>query len=752
MKKEFSIRNSQFAKRFAVPLLIVACVLNFSSFLFLAPQKTEASATSVTFTSTGSTSWTVPAGVNSVQVLVVAGGGGGGSNGGGGGGGGGVRCESVSVTPGASVTVTVGAGGGGSVNGGNSVFGTVTATGGGAGGSRDADQAGHSGGSGGGGTRGSGGGAGTAGQGNNGGVGTADLGAASAGGGGGGAGAVGGNGSWPGPDGSSGVGGAGGAGTTCSITGSTVYGGGGGGACPAGFGCYAGSGGSGGGGAGGSPAANGTANTGGGGGAGGSSPGSGGSGIVVVSYSRPAISKPPNNLGLMGYWSFDEATSTKATDFSGNGNTGTLTNIANPPTSSSGWGDGKRGKAINVDGVDDYVNVDGGGGLNNLQTGSIAMWVRWSGTQDAAVVGFGCVSGRQSNTIFSNDVICLSTSNPSTAKVTWAAYTGDPNITGATSVGSGVWRHVVVTFSSGSHVLYVDGVQDGTSAQTGTISNNSAVPLSIGAWIGDGGGFAGAKIDDVRIYNRVLGATEVAALARSGTVKFTSNSKTLTQGSSLENGLVGLWTFDGADVNWTSASAGVAYDRSGNNNTGTLTNMSRSGSVDAGKLGQALNFNGSSQKVSISHSSSLDLASTLTISAWVYPTSFGFLDGIVSKYQSGGGNEYFLRLNSIAPYTKLNCGGGTDVTSVGTLTANTWHHVSCVISGGTASIYINGVLDNSGSASVSSGSDSVVIGEDFAPDGTRLWNGKIDDVRIYNRALTAAEVLQLYRLGGAKVR
>ena len=166
----------------------------------------------VTFSTIGTTSWTVPAGVTSVQVLVVGGGGGGGwgwyysiydwvgrISGGGGGGGGVIYNGSYSVTPGNSVTVTVGGGGtGGNINGdrppsngGNSVFGALTAYGGGAG-----STYGSSGGSGGGGssnyTNGNysyyNGGAGTAGQGYNGA--SAGGGAIEVGGGGGGAGSA----------------------------------------------------------------------------------------------------------------------------------------------------------------------------------------------------------------------------------------------------------------------------------------------------------------------------------------------------------------------------------------------------------------------------------------------------------------------------------------------------------------------------------------------------------------------------------
>ena len=240
---------------------------------------------SYTSYTSGSGNYTVPAGVTSINYLVVAGGGGAGGNAfNGGGGGGGVLAGSMSVTPGQTIAYSVGAGGAGGSggtngsNGSNSTLGSLTAIGGGAGGST-ANGAGSSGGSGGGGAGGSSGtgaaGAGTTGQGFAGGTGYGAGSGLWGAGGGGGAGGV-------GESGSSGKGGNGGSGYTW-INGST-YGGGGGGAT--GVGNTAGTGGTGGGGAGSnsSSGTSGTANTGGGGGgaSGTNTGGSGGSGIVII--------------------------------------------------------------------------------------------------------------------------------------------------------------------------------------------------------------------------------------------------------------------------------------------------------------------------------------------------------------------------------------------------------------------------------------------------------------------------------------
>ncbi len=236
---------------------------------------------------TSSTTWTAPAGVTSVNYLVVAGGGGGGSattgiNMGGGGGAGGLLQGQLAVIPGNTYTVTIGSGGAANTNGGNSVFGSITATGGGQGaGNAVSPYNAGNGGSGGGGRpynslqKGSG----IPGQGFDGG----SAGSVDVAGGGGGSSSVGGSVS------SGTVAGAGGSGTVVGITGSNVtYAGGGGGGAY--IGNTAGAGGSGGGGAGGSNA-NGSNATGYGSGGGGAGQfgntnigGSGSAGIVILAY------------------------------------------------------------------------------------------------------------------------------------------------------------------------------------------------------------------------------------------------------------------------------------------------------------------------------------------------------------------------------------------------------------------------------------------------------------------------------------
>lgn len=244
----------------------------------------------ITITDAGTTGLNVPfTPLSSVQALVVGGGGGGGiinSQPGGGGGAGEVKYDNFHTVTAGAYAITIGAGGPSTVNGGNSIFDTLTSLGGGKGGT---GQTGGANGGSGGGAGGSGGGALTGGSstatsggfGNAGGNTGAGVGTAAAGGGG--SGTV-------GSDASGGVGGNGGNGVTSSISGSPVIYGGGGGGASTGTG---GSGGTGGGGNGegpGAPTAGADNTGGGGGGAVSGTAGAGGSGVVIISY--PTTSTP----------------------------------------------------------------------------------------------------------------------------------------------------------------------------------------------------------------------------------------------------------------------------------------------------------------------------------------------------------------------------------------------------------------------------------------------------------------------------
>ena len=149
--------------------------------------------------------------------------------------------------------------------------------------------------------------------------------------------------------------------------------------------------------------------------------------------------------------------------------------------------------------------------------------MNWSGTQDAAFgnTSFGDVAARQSNGVYSNNVLGLNNANPALGKLTWQPLTsGGPVAVGATPVGDNVWHFIAVTFDgvTGQQKLYLDGNLDGSGVITGALNANNTMPFTIGAWIGDGHGYSSSSIHDVRIFDTVLSQSDLQALQSQDTV------------------------------------------------------------------------------------------------------------------------------------------------------------------------------------------------------------------------------------------
>jgi hypothetical protein len=451
--------------------------------------------------------------LSTVEVLVVAGGGGGGAHHGGGGGGGGlIYSNSQSITPGSAITVTVGNGGTGTLggiasqggtagNGGNSVFGALTAIGGGGGGNYPGPGA--NGGSGGGSNNWSTsttGGTGTSGQGFAGG---SNNGTTNFGGGGGGAG-----GTAKGLSNNSG-----GDGLAYNISGTQTYysGGGGSGVYPG----YAnqtsyGFGGLGGGGNGGNgPHGSGTNSTAGGTNTGGGGGGvadytkngaAGGSGIVIVRYPGSQRASGGTVTFVAGHTIHTFTTSgtftpngapgtgTIWTDFSNNGNSGTLTN---GPTYSSA-----NGGSFVFDGVNDFINC---GSINLQQNFSLELWA-YTSTNSSWYFGQGIPS--------TNQGIHIGWYFYENRGMIFGMYSNDLD-TPSFNLQFNTWYHFVFTYNHSTYLkqFYSNGVLQNSGV--GSVYSGSG-QFNVGQSYSSSGAYMNGRISKVSIYNRALSAAEVS--------------------------------------------------------------------------------------------------------------------------------------------------------------------------------------------------------------------------------------------------
>jgi hypothetical protein len=430
--------------------------------------------------------------------------------------------------------------------------------------------------------------------------------------------------------------------------------------------------------------------------------------LSFIPASAATILKPANNLGLVAYYHFNEGTGITAGDASGQGKTATL-------TGGTAWTDGYHGKAVAVDGVDDSLNTASPvtTATNNI---TFSTWVYWEDTSDFANFAYNGDGGSNGYGFIVSGGACA---NGNKVGILVGGINCDA-LSSSYSLSSNKWVHLTAVRDAGTWKLYVDGVLVVTGGSTSPNTPTTATYPATGLFHG--------KIDDMRFYNRVLSPAEISRLYNAGEAKYTNATKV---------GLIAHYTFD-------ETSGTVLNDRSGQGNDGVLTNGP---TFTTGKFKNALNFDGANDRVVIPDDNSLDSTSEMTISVWFKADAYANpYNELVVK-----GGHYYVRMNNSQSKMELLWLDGTNVRTMTPTRPSTgvWHHGVMVIKNNDIhKWYLNGV-DSSTAVSTYFAlgrtlTDSLGIGDQSQGTPDEVWDGLIDETRIYNRALTAAEVAKLY--------
>ncbi|MCI0682547.1 MAG: Ig-like domain-containing protein [Gemmataceae bacterium] len=181
-------------------------------------------------------------------------------------------------------------------------------------------------------------------------------------------------------------------------------------------------------------------------------------------------------------------------------------------------------------------------------------------------------------------------------------------------------------------------------------------------------------------------------------------------------------------------------DVSGTGNNGTLNGATW---TTAGKYGNALSFNGTSNYVTVADANSLDLTTGMTLEAWVRPTSLsGWTTAILKERPSGLAYSLYVSDDTGRPPAGYIFRSGSDVSVIGTsaVPLNTWTHLTTTYDGANLRLYVNGVqaATRAVTGAITASANALRIG------GNTIWgeyfSGLLDEIRVYNRALTAGEI------------
>ncbi len=205
-------------------------------------------------------------------------------------------------------------------------------------------------------------------------------------------------------------------------------------------------------------------------------------------------------------------------------------------------------------------------------------------------------------------------------------------------------------------------------------------------------------------------------------------------------GLIGWWKFDETE-------GGTAKDSSGGNHNGTLNGDAK---WTQGKIGGAIDLDGSGDFVQIADKAAFDFGGQVTIACWVNIRSVpNEYTAIVTKGDSSWRLSTAQRQRkfhaSVNDWNQFMMDGST------TVNANQWHHVATVYNGKEMRIYVDGKLDatKAWKGGIAKNNFDVLIGENAEQKG-RSFDGLIDDVRIYNYALKEVDIMALYNEGAKR--
>ncbi|WP_053203293.1 LamG-like jellyroll fold domain-containing protein [Jiangella muralis] len=462
----------------------------------------------------------------------------------------------------------------------------------------------------------------------------------------------------------------------------------------------------------------------------------------------------------VGFWRFDETDAREAVaDSSGSGNTGEFRGQVQ--TSEPGAVAGDPSSAVRL--VNGYIDIPDSSSLSLTGPYTLEAWVKaTAGGQQGLVEKYESDQCLPSRDGYGVRLVAGNKLQP-------FSIAGDQYRAGAASersVRQVVWQHVASVYDGTTLRTYIDGrLQSETALSTAPTDGGGS--LKVGAR-GDGAAdlFEG-WIDEVAVYDTALSADQLDAHYVKGILGTAGERDVQPAAADPAESLqpagpaaqaapgeyaaqvmadqpVGYWRLG-------ESSGTVAQDASGTSNNGTYTGAVMPGHPGglAGDPDTAAQFMGG--YVSVPDSESLSPTGQFTLEAWVNLDDVCGQYGLVEKYDAPAFNGYLLRVTPGGRLSAFTLGGDGQLASVtgqSVVMPDEWHHVVAVYDGTSLSVYLDGELDGSVATTFDpvDGMTDLKLGARGDDAGARL-RGVLDEVAVYDHALTAERVQQHYTLG-----
>jgi hypothetical protein len=290
---------------------------------------------------------------------------------------------------------------------------------------------------------------------------------------------------------------------------------------------------------------------------------------------------------------------------------------------------------------------------------------------------------------------------------------GPLEVCGTTTVVDGAWHHVALTYDGRSKArLYVDGVLDTSVTKTYITTSRGSVYL--GSTVEGSHEYFRGELDEVRVYDRALSVAQIRAMVTA---------------DQLGDALVSAWSFEAE-----------ALDHFGGND-GVLA-----GAVHwtVGKVGNAVHFDGHTGVVQAPDTGLPLGAAPRTLAFWVRPEVNARVPVIYGEFAPG--DAFYVLVHGLHACIGQWGGGPLEVCGPTNVVDGAWHHVALTYDGQRKTrLYVDGVLDTSVTKTYHTTSRGRVSFGSTGEGSHQYFRGELDEVRVYDRALSATQIRALFR-------